>query len=199
MEQQRKRYASDPKVREKKKIYYEKEMKKQKNLELVEKHKENCRRLEKIARERNSEGLKWLQDSFEKVFKEFKNVSNETKERIIILEKSIKDKFTRIDSEINFKVEKYLFEVENYSYNIRVDINAFHYIFKDFITLNRLEKPLHEQNRIDLKQTIQVKLESMPRVISDGRFRNGTRNGENSVSKRGILTLTAARSYSCPT
>ena len=36
--------------------------------------------------------------------------------------------------------------------------------------------------------------QSLPRGISDGRFRNGTRNGESSVSKRDILTLIEAPS-----
>ena len=102
LEQQRKRYTSEPKVRENKKFHYKEDTKRRKNLELVEKHQENCQRLAKISRERNLKGLKWLQDSFEKVFKEFKNLNNETKEIIFTLEKKIKDKFERIDSEINF-------------------------------------------------------------------------------------------------
>ena len=38
-----------------------------------------------------------------------------------------------------------------------------------------------------------------PRGISDGKFRNGTRNGESSVSKQSVLTLIVAPSYRCPT
>ena len=71
LEQQRKRYTSELKVRENKKYRYKEDTKRRKNLELVEQHQENCQRLAKISRERNLKGLKWLQDSFEKVFTEF--------------------------------------------------------------------------------------------------------------------------------
>ena len=170
LEQQRKRYTSDPKVREKKKNQYEKHTKNRRNWELVEQHKTNCHRLEKIARERNSKGLKWLQDSFEKIFEEFKNFNNEGKEKISALEKNIEDKFMKIDSEIDFKVKKYLFKVENYSYNISVSINEYHYIFEDFIRPDFHDKPLYEKNRIDLiwhdmKQTTEVKLEEISNEI----------------------------------
>ena len=60
--------------------------------------------------------------------------------------------------------------MENHSYNISVDINEYHYIFRDFTTPNWHDKPLHEQNRIDIiwhdmKQSIEVKLEEISNEI----------------------------------
>ena len=129
-------------------------------------------RYEKIARQINLQGFNWLQTSFKKVFEEFKNHDDATKEKIIFLEKSIDEKFKKIKSEIDYKVEKYKFEVEN-GFAIRVDVRILNPIFDDFVTGHWGRNdglPLHEQNRIDLiwhdmKQNIEVKLEALSKDI----------------------------------
>ena len=80
------------------------------------------------AREKNSKGYRWLKDSFQKPFEELKTIDSETKEKIDFLEKRIKEKFVKIDLEINYKVEKYKAKMEE-GFD---DVRMLYPIFDDF-------------------------------------------------------------------
>ena len=97
-----------------KKIRYEEGKEEQKIWEQKQKEKrkmasaqDHLISAEGIAREKNSKGYRWLKDSFQKPFEELKTIDSETKEKIDFLEKRIKEKFVKIDLEINYKIEKY--------------------------------------------------------------------------------------------
>ena len=61
---------------------------------------------EKLARYRNSECLKWVKNSFEKSFQEYKSWSSTLKENRLILEKSIEENFVKIESQIELRSGK---------------------------------------------------------------------------------------------
>ena len=82
--------------------------------------------------------------------------------------KSIKDKFMKIEAEIDYKIGKWKAEMERGFKSIK----TLWEIFDDFTTgtgshgISNWGKPLNEQNRIDLiwhelKQTTEVKLEQI--------------------------------------
>ena len=48
-----------------------------------------------VAREKNSKGFKWLKDSFKRAFEQYKNNDNFTKDKIITMERAIKNKFMK--------------------------------------------------------------------------------------------------------
>ena len=169
LEQQRKSYASNEKVRENKKKYHEKWRKEQEFLEQDRMKTETCHRVLKMkedyARKESSEGYKWLHKCFAKVFEEYKSFDNVTKEKIENIENSIKEKQIKIDAEIEYKVEKWKVEMERGCNDIKVLIP----ILEDFATGHLYQnygKPLNEQNRIkliwhELKQNIEVKFEAI--------------------------------------
>ena len=85
------------------------------------------------------------------------------------MEKSMTDKFRRIEEEIDFKVAKWKTEMERYD-RWKEDYNFLDPIFNDFKSDRR--NILCEQNRIDLiwhelKQTIEVKLEEIADEIGE--------------------------------
>ena len=85
LEQQRKKYASDPKVKERKKKYQDME----RNIRQVKEHV-ICK--EKEARNANRTHFdynEWIHDFFMHFFETFKEMCNQTKDRIITLKKSI--------------------------------------------------------------------------------------------------------------
>ena len=70
-------------------------------------------------------------------------------QKIDNLEKSIEDKFKRIDEEIDYKVKRWKTEME---WNLK-DIRPLYPIFDDFTTgikCHDYGKPIREQNKIDM-------------------------------------------------
>ena len=119
---------------------------------------------EKVAREYNSKGFRWLKDCFGTIFEECKSFNNATKEKIVILEGSMKIKFIRIDEEIDYKVSKWKSEIESHD-KWKNNLRILFPIFDDYTT-DRYHNKLGEQNRIDLiwhdmKQSIEVKLDEI--------------------------------------
>ena len=173
LDQQKKSYASDPELQEKKRLRYEKEKEELriwKEQQVKKRRKENAeyslKNYEKLARDRNSECLKWVKNSFEKSFQEYKSWSSTVKEKIVILEKSIEENFVAIESQIDIKVEEWKKEMAKEPDDIRILFA----ILKEFTTgiksLETFQKPLKQQNKIDiiwhdLKQTIEVQLDEI--------------------------------------
>ena len=99
LEQQRKKYESDPKVKERKKKNYAKDKKRQaisEKKQEMEWNKTWAKELaissEKSARDQNKshfESNEWIHDFFMHFFETFKEMCNQTKERIINLKKSL--------------------------------------------------------------------------------------------------------------
>ena len=178
LEQKRTTYASISTVRENKKDYYGKCKKEQELLEKEEKKRSRMEHAEKslqrsveLAKRENSKGFKWLKDSFEKVFNEYKIFDNATKEKIVALEQRIERKNMMIEAEIDYKIKKYEAEMTQELLN---DFPTVWHIFDEFtiVTLSNSNwgKPLREQNRIalnwhELKQTIEIKLEDISKEI----------------------------------
>ena len=137
LDQQKESYASNPEVRERKKKWYEHEKKEQK---IWEKQQIEKRRMEHAqerlisdeekAREKNSEGYRWLKNSFQKSFEKLKTIDSKTEDMINLLEKRMKEKFIKIDKEIDYKIEKYKAEMEK-GFD---DIRTLYPIFRDFTT-----------------------------------------------------------------
>ena len=99
LEKQRKKYESDPKVKERKKKNYAKDKKRQAISEKKQEMewnktwiKELAISSEKSARDQNKshfESNEWIHDFFMHFFETFKEMCNQTKDRIITLKKSI--------------------------------------------------------------------------------------------------------------
>ena len=99
LEQQRKKYESDPKVKERKKKNYAKDKKRQaisEKKQEMEWNKTWAKELaissEKSARDQNKshfESNEWIHDFFMHFFETFKEMCNQTKERIINLKKTL--------------------------------------------------------------------------------------------------------------
>ena len=85
---------------------------------------------EEKAREKNSEGYRWLKNSFQKSFEKLKTIDSKTEDMINLLEKRMKEKFIKIDKEIDYKIEKYKAEMEK-GFD---DIRTLYPIFRDFTT-----------------------------------------------------------------
>ena len=108
LEQQRKRYASDPKVKERKKKYYDKNHKKPKEMEKRKKNlEEGARRAkesvihhEKSLRFENT-SFQWIIDCFRHLFETFSDIDNQTKDKLLDLEKNISKKYDSNESEID--------------------------------------------------------------------------------------------------
>ena len=99
LEQQRKKYESDPKVKERKKKNYAKDKKRQaisEKKQEMEWNKTWAKELaissEKSARDQNKshfESNEWIHDFFMHFFETFKEMCNQTKDRIITLKKAL--------------------------------------------------------------------------------------------------------------
>ena len=83
------------------------------------------------AKERNSKGYEWLKNSFRKPFENLRIIDSKTEEMIALLEKRIKEKFIKIDLEIDYKVKTYKAEIEK-GFD---DVRKLYPIFDDFTSL----------------------------------------------------------------
>ena len=180
LDKQKKAYASNPELQEKKKTRYEKE---KEDLEIWKKGEAFKRRMkdaheilqrkEKTARKVNSRGSEWLKHSFEKVFKEYKTWNSKVHEKISMFERCIEEKFLKIESQIDEKV----LNVKRYLAGpLPYDFPIFNPVFVNFGFDQSRGLPIKKQNKIeliwhDLKQTIDLGLDDisekmgMPKVI----------------------------------
>ena len=124
--------------------------------------KESLKIDEKNAREINLTSSKWIKDSFEKVFKEYKTWSMKVAEKISNLETCIEENFLKIEKQIDDKVENVRRELANNP----DDFPLYSPIFDDFRGFHTIQLPIKKQNKIDLswhdlKQTIEVRLDDI--------------------------------------
>ena len=108
LEQQRKKYASDPKVKERKKKYYDENQKKPKEMERRKRDLEEGARRAKSSVFHHADSLRnanksfqWITDCFQHFFETFSDVENQTKAKILDLERDIREKYGNNETEIN--------------------------------------------------------------------------------------------------
>ena len=116
LEQQRKKYASNPKVKEKKKKYYDENQKKPKEMERRKRDLEEGARLAKSSELYHADSLRnanksfqWITDCFQHFFETFTDIENQTKAKILDLERDISEKYGNNKTEIN-EMEKRAYE-----------------------------------------------------------------------------------------
>ena len=91
LEQQRKKYASDPKVKERKKKYYDENQKKPKEMERRKRDLEEGARRAKSSVFHHADSLRnanksfqWITDCFQHFFETFSDVENKQRSRFLI-------------------------------------------------------------------------------------------------------------------
>ena len=121
LEQQRKKYMSDPKVKERKKKCYEEDREKQKKPREMERRKRGLKKtaitIEKRLRDENKmclESRNWIHGFFMHLFETFKEVSIQTKDNIISLEKHIDRIYVMNEFKIDELAENADLAVEEY-------------------------------------------------------------------------------------
>ena len=166
LEQQRKNYESDPKVKERKKKNYAKDKKRQTILEKKQEMewnktwaKELAISSEKSARDLNKthfESNEWIHDFFMHFFETFKEVCNQTKERIITLKKSLDRVYIINEFKIDELADKANVAADDYNGEyprITIEISAVN---------AKLRTQRHDQ-----KKTIEIKLKEIADQVEE--------------------------------